>query len=335
MDNMEYKTNLTCGEISHLWMAYQYETLSKCGITFFLQHVDDLEIEKLLQDALSLSTKRIDKITALFNREQYPIPQGFTDGDVNLNAPRLFSDKLYLEYVLQTLMMEATNYSDSLMSSVDDMTMEFFKEVINDSQNLEIKTKRVAKEKGLFIRMPQIPTPKHIEFVKKDSFIAGWFKDRRPLLGIEIANLVLHAKRNALGQAVITAFSQVAGSKDTRVYLERGRDIAGKHLVIFSDVLRENFLPDSSELFTSEVTESTESPFSDKLMMVFITELIGSSIGGYGVSMSRSPRHDLGLMYSRLIVEIAQYCNDGVDILIGNGWMEQPPIAADRKKLAR
>ncbi len=150
-----------------------------------------------------------------------------------------------------------------------------------------------------------------------------------------ISALIFNAQRNALGQAVITGFSQVAKDKEVRRYFERGRDIAGKHVNIFGKILYEDFLSEAALLLTSEVTDSTEAPFSDKLMMTLITALIGSGIGEYGASMSMSPRRDLGVQYTRLIAEITKYAEDGVQSLIKNGWMEQPPMAADRRDLAK
>jgi hypothetical protein len=86
---------------------------------------------------------------------------------------------------------------------------------------------------------------------------------------------------------------------------------------------------------TSEVTNSTVSPFSDKLMMFHIAGLIASGIAQYGISISVSPRRDIGVMYTRLMAEIAKYSEDGANIMINNGWMEEPPKAADRDELAK
>ncbi|MDY0395572.1 DUF3231 family protein [Virgibacillus halophilus] len=69
--------------------------------------------------------------------------------------------------------------------------------------------------------------------------------------------------------------------------------------------------------------------------MALVTTLIASGLGQYGAAMAASPRHDLGVHYTRLMAELANYSNDGAKIMIENGWMEQPPIAADRKKLAK
>ena len=40
-------------------------------------------------------------------------------------------------------------------------------------------------------------------------------------------------------------------------------------------------------------------------------------------------------MYNRLMVEIQLYSEDGSNIMINNKWLEQPPIASDRDKLAK
>ncbi|MYL43190.1 DUF3231 family protein [Virgibacillus salexigens] len=100
-------------------------------------------------------------------------------------------------------------------------------------------------------------------------------------------------------------------------------------------ILHEEFLSESALLLTSEVTDSTVAPFSDRLMMTFVSNLIASSMGQYGIALSSSPRHDLSVHYSRLIAEVGKYANEGNKILINNGWLEQPPMAADRRDLAK
>nr|WP_202077686.1 DUF3231 family protein [Caldalkalibacillus salinus] len=39
--------------------------------------------------------------------------------------------------------------------------------------------------------------------------------------------------------------------------------------------------------------------------------------------------------YSRLMIEIGKFAEDGTNILIRKGWLEQPPTFADRDKLAK
>ncbi|HLR72247.1 MAG TPA: DUF3231 family protein [Pseudogracilibacillus sp.] len=331
----EEKSDLTSGEVGYLWESYQYESMQYIGIQFFLQHVHDKQTEKLLQKAMNLSEKRINQIQTIFTEEDYPIPEGYSEGDVNLKAPRLFSDKLYLKYLLHTLQMESVFYSSAMLGVVKFPIQRFYQEIMQDTLKLEMATKELVKSRGLYLRSPKVSQPKTICFVEKDSFLSGWFGDKRPLLAIEIEALVFNAKRNALGEAVITAFCQVAKSKEVRQYFMKGKAIAKKHVDIFTEFLREDDLDSSTLLLTDEVTASTESPFSDKFMMNFITLLITSGLGEYGSSMAMSPRRDIGMMYARLMAEIAKYSNSGAGLLIKNGWMEQPPMAIDREKIIK
>nr|GGG73950.1 hypothetical protein GCM10011398_18120 [Virgibacillus oceani] len=335
MENNDQKTELTAAEISSLWTSYQNDTMLICGLQHFLKNVDNEEVKSILEQMLSISEQHKKKLTQIFNNDNYPVPQGFLEKDVNLDAPRLFSDRIYVELLLQMGGFHMAIYGLALSQVERDDIIHFYSDALNESHEINKKVKEIAKNNRLYVRYPQIPKAKQIEFVTDDSFLTGWFGDRRPLLGVEITALVLNARRNALGQALITGFSQVAGSKEVRKYFEKGRDISAKQLDIFTSLLRDDYISEGARILTSEVTDSTASPFSDKLMMFLITTLIASGMGQYGTSMSISPRHDLGVQYARLIAEIAKYSNKGANIMIENGWMEQPPIAADRKKLAK
>lgn len=326
---------LTAAEIMDFWNMYQYETMSLCGLKFFIHHVNDEQIRDVLESGISLAEKRKATAITYFNKSNHPIPQGFTDQDVNIQAPRLFSDRIYLHYLLNTTQLELINYGNAFVNAARSDVIDIFASALVESRDLHLQTKQLMKEKGIFLRIPSIPNPKQIDFVKKESFLNGWLGKQRPLIASEITHLVFNAKRNALGQAVIIAFSQVVQSKKLRRFFERGSEIAKKHLEIFSNTLDENHLGDAVHLLTSDITDSTEAPFSDKLMMIFITMLVSSGLGNYGLAISTSPRRDIGTEYTRLMAEIVKYAEDGMDLLIENGWLEQPPMATDRKRLGR
>lgn len=103
---------------------------------------------------------------------------------------------------------------------------------------------------------------------------------------------------------------------------------------IFSKRLIDDDLP-APMMSDSHVTDSTVAPFSNKLMMFHNTALIAIGIMVYGLAMSNSPRHDLGVMYARLISEISLYGEDGANLMIQNGWLEEPPQAANRQQLVK
>ncbi|UCZ53494.1 DUF3231 family protein [Bacillus shivajii] len=175
--------------------------------------------------------------------------------------------------------------------------------------------------------------PDKVRFVTKKNFLAGFTSKRRPLLAQEITHLFTNLDGNTLGKTLMIAFAQVADSKEVRSLIWRGKGIAEKHIKLFSQKLIEDHLPTPSP-WDAGVTKSQESPFSDKLIINFITFLCASSIGNYGLAMGTSPRHDLGFLFARLSMEIASYTEDLADFNIEQGWMEEPPQAADRENLA-
>ena len=47
-----------------------------------------------------------------------------------------------------------------------------------------------------------------------------------------------------------------------------------------------------------------------------------------------SQRRDLAIEYTRFMAEIGLFAEDGAQLLIKYGWIEQPPLADDRDKSA-
>lgn len=324
---------LTSAEISQLWGSYQNDTLCICMLRYFLKHVEDTEIRQLTQHALNLSQSHIPKLITMFEQADNAIPQGLTEEDVNESAPRLYSDTYVLMYIQQIGMLGMNAYSVAVATSARQDIHAYYAVGLREYIELHTMANDLLLSKGLYNRPPHIPPQEKVTFVQSNDFLQGWFGKRRPLLSLEITNLFSNSQRNALGVATLIGFSQVAQSEEVTDYLIRGKEIAAKHVEIFGSILHEDNL--SSPSIMDTVTTSTTPPFSDKLMMSATTALIGIGIGYYGTSMATSPRRDLGATYGRLILEITKYANDGAKILIKNGWMEQPPMQADRNKLAK
>lgn len=332
----EHQVGLTSGEISNLWISYMNGSMAACIITYFLEKVEDPSIKTILEYAYSLTQKNDSRIKQFFTEEHYPFPKGFSDGDVNPKAPRLYSDSFFLVYLANMGKFGLTANSLSLSTSSRSDIRTFFSECLADMTNLFNKSTDLMLEKGLHIRPPYIPIPGTVETVLDQNFMGNFLNigTERPLLAVEISNLIFNLHRNTVGKALIIGFSQVAKSKEVRQFFDRGRDIAKKHIDVFSSVLSKEDLP-VPMTWDAEVTACTESPFSDKLMMFHITLLIASGIGQYGIAASCSPRADLATMYFRLAGEIGHYSDDGANIMIKNGWMEKPPQSVNRKELAK
>lgn len=332
-DETKHAIRLTSPEMASLWTAYLNDTMAICVIKYMLEKVEDSEIKPVFEYALSLAEQHIQAITGIFKEENFPIPFGFTEHDVNLSAPRLFSDAFWLMYLNEMTIHGITGYAVALTTATRSDICEYYTKCNTSAMELFHKTTDVLLSKGIFSRPPYISTPKDADFVKKQSFISGWFGDRRPLNAIEISNIFFNLKKDIVSRALQLGFSQVAKSKEVRDYMVRGGDITFKHIEVFSSILHENDLP-SPNRWESEVTNSTIAPFSDKLMIYHAMVLIATAVGFYGAGMAVCLRTDLALQYQRIITETQKYAEDGINIMIENNWMEQPPQADDRKALA-
>lgn len=311
-------------------------SISVCVLKHLLEKLEDEQIRPVMEYALSLGHKHIQTVTGFLNKENSAIPYDFKeDEDLFLDAPRLYSDSFALIYVHNMAKFGLTAFGMALSNSVRSDICDFYTECVASFTELYKKSLNVLLSiGGVFQRAPYIPLPQKVEFVQQQNFLTGWFGDRRPLNAMEFSNLYYNVQRNAVGKALLMGFSQVAKSEQVRQYTRRGADEAGKHIEVFTSILREDDLP-YLVTWDSDVTNSTISPFSDKLIMFHTTTLIASGLATYGASLVTSSRRDLSAHYTRLMAQVGQYAEDGANILIQNGWMEKPPQAEDRRALAR
>jgi hypothetical protein len=332
MDSIHSTIKLTAAEISYMWTTYLSDTMSICVLKYFLQHVDDSDIKALAVHALDLSNQHVEIIKGLFKQEGIAVPQGFTDKDVNLKAERLFSDVFYLKYIKNMAGGGLSGYSRMLPNIYRVDIKNFYSKALVSSAQLENEATNLLLQKGLAKRPPFIPYPDKVEFVKKQSFVLEGLGRRGALSGTETTHLHFNIETNLLGAAISTGFSQTAVKKEARNNFIRGKEIALKHARVFRDYLEKQSLPAPAGL-EQEVTDSTETVFSDKLMMFHFSAMIYAGIGNYGIAISESQRSDLVIDYSRLNAEVLKYAEDGINIMVANEWLEQPPLSVDRKGL--
>ncbi|MBM7653006.1 DUF3231 family protein [Neobacillus cucumis] len=327
------KIKMTSAEIGTLWKLYMFETLNRCILKYFIATVDDTDIQMLMQTKLEAKEKRIQKITSFYIQEGIPKPMGYTDMDVNVKAPRLFTDVLMAQYIFFMARAGMEQYGLGMFACPRSDVHQYCYESLTFFTEIQNKIMDVLLQKGIYTRAPYIPYPKQVDFVKEQSYLTGWFGERRPLHAIQITDLFLNLQRNALGKEIITGFSQTVKSEEICKYLLRGKKITLKLIEEFSSILKDDEI--SVPAFGGlGVTESKEAPFSDKLMLSLINFLNHYAVSVCGLSLSESTRRDLFVHYTNIIAEIGLYAEDGVNLMIKNGYMEEPPKTPDREELA-
>jgi Protein of unknown function (DUF3231) len=331
---LEDKTNirLTAAEMSSLWTQYINDTLAVCVSTYFLEKVEDEEIRPIIELTLKIANTNLSIMQDLFKKEEFPIPIGFTDQDVNPKAPRLLSDTFVLMYLRHMSILAMASSSAALGLATRQDVVTFHKRVLNEGVTMQDLTRELMLKQGTYVRPPYISVPEKVDFVKKQHFLAGFLGDKRSLTSVEISHLFLNIQTNSIGKALMIAFAQTVQDEEVKEYLVRGIQIAQKHVDVFSDYMKKESLP-APMSWDSAVTDTTSNVFSDKLVMFHVAAMIAVGVGNYGVAMAASPRKDVGLKYASLIPEISLYAEDGANIMIKNGWMEEPPQADDREQL--
>lgn len=329
----DHNVRLTSAELANLWTQYVNDSMAACVLSHFLIHVKDPDIREIFEFASELSHLHLRELKKFFTQENYPIPIGFTKEDVNENAPPLFSDIFMIIYMYVMTLHGLTGYAGAIGTSIRDDQIAYFTKCNSETMELYRRTMKVLLDKGIKSRPPFLNAPEKVDFVKKKSFLTGWFGNRRPLNGIEISGIFFNMQKTVVKIGLELGFSQVAHSKDLRKYFQRGAEICEKHFKHLSNTLTDDYLP-SPQNWYSEVTNSTIAPFSDKLMLFHIVSLVSAAMGYYGAGLAVSQRRDLAAKYELLIAEIGLYAEDGANLLIDNGWFEQPPMAEDRNKLA-
>jgi len=328
------KIPLLSTEIAGLWNSYMSDTMVISVFKYFLNRVEDGETRALLQQTADLSNKHIEELTIIFNQEKLTIPEGFTDKDVNINAPRLFTDDFYLGYLCFMSRVGMHNYTLILSQIARSDIRAYFTQRIYEYVELFNNSTNIKLSKGVFIKAPRVEVTQGVQYVKSQSFITDLFGEKRPLLTMEITHIFSIIFSNIVGRAVTIAFGQVSKDKKVSDYFFEGKDISTERISDLTSILTDEAIPIPSAS-DSYVTSSVVSPFSEKLMMSHLAVLSSQGISSMGMAMADTMRSDLEAKYIKYTAEIMKYSKKGANIMIDNNWLQQPPQAVKHENLVK
>ena len=319
-------------EITGIWNSYMNDTMTICVIKHFLSNVEDSEIRAILLQISDLSNKHVQELTNIFNKEHLVLPEGFNDRDVNLDAPRLFTDSFYLDYL--TFMSRAGMHSYTLILNQiarSDIRAYFSKRI---KENIELynNSTDLRLSKGIAIRAPRIEVNKEVQYVKSQSFILDWFGEKRPLLTTEITHIFANIFLNYVSRAITTGFGQVSKDKKVSKYFFEGKTITTERIGELTALLTDEGIPIPSTS-DSFVTDSIIAPFSEKLMMNHMAEVSASGVGSLGLSMADTLRSDIETIYIKYLLSSLKYDKKGINLMIDNSWLQQSPQAIRHENL--
>ncbi|RDI45917.1 DUF3231 family protein [Falsibacillus pallidus] len=326
---------LTSPEITGLWQTYMQNSAMLCFLEYFQHHMEDEEIMPVLKGAVSFSKKCLDEIKEIFNSEKFPIPKGFSRKDVDFEAPRLYNDLFALSFIYRMHQMAVSFYGTTLTKVARNDIVTLFAGYLSDSTNLYLEALNLMLSKGIYDRPPKMPYPDESEMMpEQPSAIETLIGEKRALNAAELGEIFYIIERNYIGLILLTGFIQVMKDAELKRYFLKGKKLAEKQIEIFNDILKKEEEIGNIPV-SMEVTGSTISPFSDKLMTFTISTTTSTGIFLIGYALSISFRKDLAVHYSLLMAEIMKFGSDGLKLMTKRGWLEQLPQGINRKRLMR
>lgn len=323
---------LNASEISSLWLSYMNNSLTTTMIKYFLNNVQDKDIKAQLESANSLVTKYLKTIAPMLQNEGLPLPNIFSDNDVDLKAPQLFSEIFYLYYLSSISRYGLGNSSINLYNAARSDVRRFYADCLIEITEFYYNLSGVMLSKGLMLKTPTVEATKMPDLVKSKDFFAGIFKQPRPLLLVEISNIFSNMLNCLTGRTLVLGFAQVAETNEVKKYLYRGKEMLDAHIEYLSKLLIEEDVPVAS-ISDIAVTDSTQAAISERMMLYHTSIINVMHIRNFTDAIATTLRKDITVGLARLTAEIANYASDGMDIMMRNGWMEQPPQLVSHREL--
>ena len=319
-------------EIGNLWACDLAENMAVCMLKYMVAKSKDPDIKPVLQQALDFSSQRINTMESLFNSIHHPIPEGFGEKDVDINAPELFSESFSLAYTRLMNVYIGLKYSMALARSSRQDFRQLFSESINTSRDINQKATDILLAKGLFAKAPHVIIPDRTEIVDNKNYYGSIFGGKRPLNALEISHLFHNMEVKLLLSTLKLGFSQVVKSKKIKKYMYDGSVMHKEQASDLSKFLVEENLP-ACIPFDFHITDSKHSPFSDKLMLAHSTVVTAFCLIEVGFGLTNSARKDIIAILTNITASILADSKDGTDLMIENGWLERVPETANRRKL--
>ncbi|QFT87325.1 hypothetical protein FIU87_01485 [Bacillus sp. THAF10] len=327
---------LASSELANLWMTYQDKTMIMRFLEYFLEHVEKEEIRMILQYYYDRATESVEFVTKIFQQEGAAIPIGFTEKDVNKEAPKLF-DYMYDVMYLHMMSKIGTNLYAlySTMSYRKDIR-KFFRRLTEEGQEAYDQATHVLLEAGVLSRPPYVSMPKEVKFVHNQKYLTGlnWLSNERPLNTIEISLIHHSIETNLTGMQLMIGFAQVAQEDKVRKYFVKGMELSKKVETALGEFFRQDYI-EPPATHAGKATNSTVAPFSDKLMMYNTSLLSTFGLGSNAIGGAFSLRSDLPAKMALLAKDIYDFAKQGGRIMVKNGWMEEPPSSEDRAQLTK
>jgi Protein of unknown function (DUF3231) len=322
--------------VGTLWITYNEKTLIMRMLEYFIEKSDDQQAKNILGGLWQELNFYVLQMEEIFKDQGMAKPAGYTNEDVNLEAPKLYDNGFDIMFVRILKEVSMGMYTINMNMSYNDKIMQIYEGLTVVTQKIYKLSTLYLLEKGILTLPPKVTMPKTTEFIKSKSYMNGFnlFGDKRALNDLELGILHHGIETNNIGLQLITGFAQCAQNKEVKQYFVKGKELAKKQIKVMQEILLESDVQFAATS-GSTVTTSTVAPFSDKLMMHCVYLLNGFGLVGSSFGTFFSLRNDIAMKATLLAKDIYFYGEEGIKIKIKNGWFEEPPQMEDRSQIIK
>ncbi len=99
MSQVSSHLEVTTLEAASLWSTYMQMSISQKMLAHFKITCENEDVQTIVNSAVTMTNEIYETVKQLLQKAQIVLPYGFTDEDVNLTAPKLFTDNYRLFYL--------------------------------------------------------------------------------------------------------------------------------------------------------------------------------------------------------------------------------------------
>jgi len=331
VENLALTNPISSSEVGTLWLTYQEKTMIMRILEYFIEKSEEQQGKNLLGGLWQELNYYVLQMEQIFEEQKIVKPKGFTKEDVNLEAPSLFDNGFDIMFLRILKEVSMGMYTINMNMAYNDKVMTIYEGLTTVTHKIYKLATLYLLEKGILSLPPKTTMPKTTEFIESKGYLSGLnpFAEKRPLNDIELGFLHHGIETNNIGMQLMIGFAQCAKNKEVKQFFVKGKELSKQQIHTFQDILLQNDIQFSTTS-GSTVTTSTVAPFSDKLMMFCTFLLNGFCIVGTSFGTFFTLRSDLTLHTTLIAKDIYFYGQEGIKIMIKNGWFEEPPQSEDR-----
>jgi spore coat protein CotF len=323
---------ITSPELAYLWNTYLLNSKSKHILMYFAAQCEDKDILSLFKSSVDLSAQAMDKVKEIFDSVNQRVPYAFSEEDVYMDAPKVYTDKIMLYTLKVYTGVGLTSYGTAISLSPRKDIRKFFTDSMISNIEFSNKVDDLLLEKGMYLRMPSIPTTQNAELAEDKSIMGRILGHKRPLTALEIACISNCSMVNSASEAYILGIAQTIVDPRLKEFLNRVRKTLKEQAETLNEILHKDSLafPPSLE---SEVLNSSEPFLNDRLALFTSFTTLADVLMTFSTGKVGVMRKDVFMTLSQLTSEILLLVKDATDLMLERGWFEEMPKNVDKEDI--